>query len=187
MNFKSLALGLATAALAVTLAQPAAAQTLKSLKAEPASAKPGEAVSITAEFDTSKALNCNVRVSYGDGKSENRRINKAEEAKLALSHTYAKPGNYTVKVEPKTDLPVLKCLGKAQSTKVAVVAPPPVAGAGPSCPEGWTLDPKSVSKKTGAYACKAKAGTALPAAKPACPAKLKYHEDAKKGVLGCRA
>lgn len=174
-------------ALGLGLAGGAAAQTLKSVKAEPASAKPGEPVNIGVEFDTSKGLNCNVRISYGDGKSENRRVNKPEEARLALSHTYAKAGNYTVKVEPKTDLPVLKCLGKAMSAKVSVVAPPPVVAAAPSCPEGWTLDARSVNKKSGAYGCKAKAGTALPATKPACPDKLKYHEDAKKGVLGCRA
>jgi hypothetical protein len=186
MTIKSIAQFLAPAALALVLAQPAAAQTLKSVQAEPASVKPGEAVAITAEFDISKGLNCNVRVSYGDGKSQNVRVNKEGEAKLALSHAYAKPGDYTVKVEPKTALPVLKCLGKAQSAKVSVVAPPPVAGAGPACPQGWTLDARSVNRKSGAFSCKASAGTALPATKPACPGKLKYSEDARKGVLGCR-
>ena len=57
---------------------------------------------------------------------------------------------------------------------------------GPSCPEGWKLDAKSVVKKTGAYACSAKAGTAIPDKKPVCPGELSYFENSKKGMFGCK-
>ena len=75
---------------------------------------------------------------------------------------------------------------------VKVAAPPPAAaampakGAGPSCPDGWKLSAVSVSKKSGAYTCAAKAGTALPTAKLDCPAPLGYFENKAKGQLGCR-
>ena len=60
------------------------------------------------------------------------------------------------------------------------------AAAGPACPEGWKLNAKSVVRKTGAYTCTAKAGTAVPDKKPACPGELTYFENGKKGLLGCR-
>jgi hypothetical protein len=74
---------------------------------------------------------------------------------------------------------------------VKVVAPvvataAPAAAAAPACPEGWKLDKKSVSKKTGAFTCTAKAGTAAPAGKLACAGTLGYFENTKKGQLGCR-
>ena len=48
------------------------------------------------------------------------------------------------------------------------------------------LDKKSVNKKTGAYTCTAKAGTAAPASHAACPGSLSYFENSKKGHLGCK-
>ena len=96
------------------------------------------------------------------------------------------------KVEPRTKLPMLKCSGADVSTTVNVVpvvaaaAPAASAAAAPACPEGWKLDKKSVSKKTGAFTCTAKAGTAAPAGKLACAGTLGYFENTKKGQLGCR-
>jgi hypothetical protein len=87
---------------------------------------------------------------------------------------------------------MLKCTGGDHSTTikvlpvVAAAAPAAAAAAAPACPEGWALDKKSVSKKTGAYTCTAKAGTAAPAGKLACPGTLGYFENTKKGQLGCR-
>jgi hypothetical protein len=86
-------------------------------------------------------------------------------------------------------------LGKDISTTLTVAAPPapaaapvtaaaPAVAAGPICPGGWTLDKKSVSKKTGAYTCRAKKGTSLPKDKLACGGKLFYFEGAT--ALGCR-
>jgi|APDOM4702015118_1054815.scaffolds.fasta_scaffold22795_2 hypothetical protein len=171
------------------------AQTLSGVKVEPATAKPGEAVRITATFDDAEKPNCNVRVHFGDGATKDFKINQAKDIPLVTEYTYAKAGSYTVKVEPKTALPTLKCVGKNQSLVVKVAAPVPAAApaaakagaaAGPACPEGWKLSAKSVNKKTGAFTCTAKAGTAAPASKLACPAPLGYFENTSKGQLGCR-
>jgi hypothetical protein len=43
-----------------------------------------------------------------------------------------------------------------------------------------------VNKKTGAFTCTARAGSALPASKSECPAPLGYFENKSKGQLGCR-
>ena len=56
----------------------------------------------------------------------------------------------------------------------------------PQCPPGWALDAKSMVKKSGAFTCRAKAGTAAPEGKLACPGELGYFENRKKGQLGCR-
>ena len=194
---------IAVAALAPLAAGTALAQTLKSVKVEPAAAKVGEPVAVTAELDVSGGLNCGLRLHFGDGATQDAKINQQKDASYRVEHRYAKPGSYTVKAEPKTLMPVGKCLGKNQEAQVVVaaavavaaapapavvapVAPAKAAAAGPACPAGWTLDAKSVSKKTGAYTCKAKAGTAAPADKLACPGSLGYYENTKKGQLGCR-
>jgi hypothetical protein len=175
------------AAAVVVATAPLAAQTLQSVKVDPATAEPGKPVTITAAFDISGGLNCNVRFNFGDGASQDQKVNQEKDANLAVQHSYAKAGTYTVKVEPKTKLPALKCLGKNQEAVVKVVAPAPAgAAAAPSCPEGWKLDKKSVNKKSGAYTCTAKAGTAAPASHAACPGSLSYFENSKKGQLGCK-
>ena len=181
---KTLRFLLATAA--VFAAAPLAAQTLQSVTATPATAKPGEPVTITAAFDISQGLNCNVRFHFGDGSTQDQKVNQEKDANLAVQHSYAKPGSYTVKVEPKTALPALKCLGKNQQTVVQIVAATAAAAAAPSCPQGWKLQAKSVNKKSGAFTCTAKPGTPLPAERPACPGQLSYFENGKKGQLGCR-
>ena len=99
-------------------------------------------------------------------------------------------------IEPKRVTSHLKCSGKNLTAAYKVVAAPVAAApagtasaavkAGPTCPEGWKLDAKSVNKKTGAYGCTAKAGTALPEKKPVCPGDLTYSENSKKGMLGCK-
>ena len=178
---------LLTAAAIVIASAPLAAQTLQSVKVDPATAEPGKPVTITAAFDISNGLNCNVRINFGDGASQDQKVNQEKDANLSVQHSYAKAGSYTVKVEPKTKLPALKCLGKNQEAVVKVVAPAPAgAAAAPSCPEGWKLSAKSVNKKSGAYTCTAKAGTAAPASHAACPGSLSYFENIKKGQLGCK-
>ena len=188
MKLPLLALGV----LVVALTGPVHAQTLLSVKAEPASAKTGEAVKISAQFDLSKAQNCLVRIHFGDGTTTDAKINQEKDANLVLSHSYDKAGSYTVMVEPKTKLPMLKCTGGNEKTVVTITAPPPpvvaaaAAAAAPTCPAGWKLAAKSVNKKTGAFQCTAKPGSAVPADKVTCPAKLDYYESSKKGQLGCR-
>jgi hypothetical protein len=127
-----------------------------------------------------------------------RKINSAAEVPFKTTHTYAKPGDYTITADPGRVGGSLGCIGKNATAMVKVSAPPaaaPAAGASaagktaaalPTCPEGWKLDAKSVNKKSGAYTCTAKAGTATPDKKPACPGDLTYFENSKKGQMGCR-
>jgi PKD domain len=170
----------------------AQAQTLTGATMAPAEIKAGEKTTLTASFELKdNATNCRVQVNFGDGTpAEVFKINQAKDVPLVAAHTYANAGTYTVKVEPRTKLPMLKCTGGDHSATVkvlpVVVAAAPAAAAGPACPEGWTLDKKSVVKKTGAFNCTAKAGTAAPAAKLACPGTLAYVENTKKGQIGCR-
>ncbi len=171
----------------------ASAQTLQGLKVEPARAKVGEEVKVTATFDISQGLNCNVRFEFGDGEQRNVVINQIDDATMVLRHRYAAPGTYTVNVLPRTAMPTLKCMGDDMHATVAVAggsaaaaAPGKAAAPKPSCPGGWTLDAKSVNKKTGAYLCRAKPGTAAPAERLACPNGLGYYENLGKGLLGCR-
>jgi hypothetical protein len=187
---------LALCSLAAAL-PPVVAQTIAGVAVEPAQAKVGEPVTITATFDDASNPNCNARVHFGDGASHDFKINQLKDVPLVTRRTYAKPGTYTVRVEGKTALPMLKCVGKTKSAVVKVVAPPApppppatsaaAAPAGaPECPSGWTLDAKSVNKKTGAFTCSAKAGTTLPMARLDCPGALTYFENKTKAQLGCR-
>ena len=110
---------------------------------EPAEIKPGESSTLTATFELKdNAVNCNVRVNFGDGSPEvNYKLNQAKDVPLVAAHTYAAAGTYTVKVEPRTKLPMLKCTGADLSTTVKVVAPvaaaAPAAAAAtaPACPK----------------------------------------------------
>ena len=176
-------------------AGPLGAQTLLDARVEPASVQPNQPVKLTANFGNADNPNCGVRVHWGDGQSNDFKINQSKDVPLVTQHAYAKPGSYTVMVEPKTQGIALKCVGANQRATVAVVAPPPPAAASspaattakaPTCPAGWKLDAKSVNKKTGAYTCSAKAGTAAPNPAPQCPGALTYFHNAKRGQLGCR-
>jgi hypothetical protein len=181
------------AGLCIALAVPVFAQTFSGVKVEPAVAKVGEPVTITGAFDSAGNPNCNLRVDFGDGKNKNFKINQEKDVPLVTTHTYTKPGNYRVQILPRTDLPMLKCKGGDQKAMLKVEAPmaaaaaPMAKAAAATCPDGWKLGAAGVSKKSGAYTCTAKAGTALPAAKPECPAPLGYFENKTKGQLGCRA
>lgn len=175
------------------------AQTLKGIKLDVAQTQVGQAVTATVDLDSPNAPNCGLRVRWGDGAVTERRINSAAELAFKTTHTYTKPGDYSVVADPGKVGGSLGCVGKKASAMVKVVAPPPpppkpagaasasMAAAGPSCPDGWKLDAKSVNKKTGAYTCTAKAGTAVPEKRPVCPGDLTYTENSKKGMLGCKA
>jgi hypothetical protein len=177
---KTMFRGLVLWMLGIGVAQ---AQTIAGLKVEPAQPRAGEPVQITVLFDNADSPNCNVRLHFGDGTNRDHKVNQAKDVPLVRSHTYVKPGQYTIKAEGKTALPMLKCLGANQTTLVKVVA---AAAKAPACPAGWKLDAKSVNKKTGAYTCGAKAGTAAPATRPDCPAPLSYFENKTRGQFGCR-
>lgn len=184
------------AALAASLAVSgvARAQTLADIKVEPAQARAGEKVTLTANFDVANAINCAVQIQWGDGVTDTFKVNNTKDVPMVISHAYPKAGAFKVKVEPKRVGPVLQCSGKGKEAAVTIVAPPPAAtAAAPGaakaaspCPEGWKLDKAGVNKKTGAFTCTARAGTALPQARLACPGSLGYFENAKKGQLGCK-
>lgn len=177
------------------IAMAAHAQTVTGVTVEPATAKVGEPVKITATFSDADNPNCNVRLHLGDGRVEMKRLNQPKDVPLIVNTSYDKAGEYQVQIEPKTNLPLLKCLGKKQFAKVTIqplqkmqstIKSAVPEGAAPACPTGWALAKGSFNKKTGAYACAAKPNTPLPAAKLACPAPLGYFENQAKGQLGCR-
>lgn len=172
----------------------AQAQKLTGVSVEPAKAEVGQSVKATSAFEVSNgAINCKVRVNWGDGKSRDFHINQDKDVPLVLDHAYAKPGKYTVKVEGKGGI---KCMGADQHATVEVtakgkagktVAAASAASAPASaCPTGWKLTKAGVSKKTGAFACSAKANTPIPEPKVVCPGDLTYFDNVKKGQLGCR-
>jgi hypothetical protein len=202
----------AAAALAASLLAASAlhAQTLTGLQLDRATVKVGEPVHATASLTHGDAINCGLRISWGDGKGDDHKITEAGHIPLKSSHAYAQPGDYTVVVEPKKVTSHLGCIGKKQTAvvKVAAAAPPPPPPAAPApapapaavppasakaappaglqCPSGWTLNAKSVNKKSGAFTCTAKGGTPVAGDKVSCPGELTYFENVKKGQLGCR-
>jgi hypothetical protein len=210
VNKNKLLLGLA---FGMCLSFGAQAQTLTGLKLEPAQVKVGEPVKATISFEASGSYNCGVSINWGDGNADPIRIQSEKDVPKVITHTYTKPGNFKAEVYPDRISSSLKCVGKDKpNATVAVVAPAPVAApaapaapaasaakpaasaakpvaaapAGPACPAGWTLNKASVNKKTKAFTCTAKAGTAAPADKLACPGDLGYFENVKKGQIGCR-
>jgi hypothetical protein len=184
MSYKALLI------FATFIAPAALAQTLTGVKVEPAQIKAGESATITADFEVTGGVNCGLRLHFGDGSTMDYKINQTKDVPLVVTHAYAKPGSYEIKAEPKRNEWTLGCLGKNQTTRLDVAAIRSASAAStasvPQCPEGWKLDAKSVNKKTGAYACRAKAGTPAPAGKLECQGNLGYFENSKKGVLGCQ-
>ncbi len=165
------------------------AQKIEALKAEPAKAEVGQPVKATTSLEvTNNAINCRVRLHWGDGQQVDFDVNQEKDVPLVLEHRYAKAGKYTVMVEGKGGK---KCLGKDQTAAVEITpkAGAAVAPAGSAvaalCPTGWKLV-KGSAKKNGAFTCSAKAKTPVPEPKLVCPGDLTYFENTKKGQLGCR-
>jgi hypothetical protein len=175
-----------------TLSLSVQAQKITALQVEPAKAEVGQAVKVITSLDVGNgAVNCRVRVHFGDGQTTDFQINQPKDVPLVLEHAYAKPGKYTLHVEGKGGS---KCLGEDQHasleivTKAAAGKPAAVAASAAAsvCPTGWKLTKAGVSKKTGAFTCTAKAKTPVPEPKVVCPGELTYFENVKKGQLGCR-
>ena len=188
--------------LTAALALPAAgfAQTLTSVTVEPAAIQAGESVKVTVNFDSEGPINCGLRLHFGDGAPIDYKINQQKDLALAVPRTYAKAGEYRIMAEPKTVGTILKCSGRNQAAflKVAAAAPPvaapstqapaapgSAAASAYECPDGWTLDRKSVRKKTGAFTCQAAPGTRI-TARLSCPGDMTYFENRRKGLMGCR-
>ncbi len=192
------------AALVAVCATVVSAQTLTGIKTAPAQVKVGEPVTLTADMEPKgDNINCGLKFNWGDGTNTYEKITSAADIPRVGSHSYSKPGTYTVSVEPTKAGSSLKCAGKDMKTTVTVAAAPAPVAAAPAaapapaatpvkaamaetCPTGWKLAKPGVNKKTKAFTCTAKANTALPEAKVSCPGDLTYFENAKKGQLGCR-
>jgi hypothetical protein len=189
------------AALALVYVSGVQAQTLTAIKVEPAQIKAGESVKLTAELDVKdNQTNCGLLFVWGDGTPNGQeKITSSRDVPRIANHTYAKPGTYTISVEPTKVGSALKCNGKDMKATVTVAALPvaapvaaapaaaaPAAAMAETCPAGWKLAKPGVNKKTKAFTCTAKANTKLPEAKVACPGDLTYFENGKKGQLGCR-
>jgi hypothetical protein len=152
-------------------------------------AKVGEPVKATVNFDVPNGLNCGMHVHWGDGTSDTFKINQEKDVPLQATHSYAKPGSYKIKAEPKRVGTSLKCGGDNQEATVVVAAPAATKTAAVTagvCPVGWKLAAPGVNKKSQAFTCTAPANSSLPQAKVSCPGELTYFENAKKGQLGCR-
>ena len=190
----------------VLAAGAVSAQTLKSITVDVAQARVGQTVTATVGLESANAPNCGLRVRWGDGAVTERKISEAREMPFVTTHAYAKAGDYTVVADPGKVGASLGCVGKKASATVKVVAPPPPPAPStstsppavvvaappktapvPTCPDGWKLDARSFVKRTGAYTCTAKAGTAIPEKKVACQGELTYFENSKKGKLGCQS
>lgn len=178
------------------LCSAAFAQTLVSVTVDKPQVVAGQAVKASVAFDVDNSVNCGIRFDWGDGTGEDIKVEDAQKIPLVMNHTYSKAGDYTVAVAPKKVTSRLGCLGKTQSVIVKVAAPasaaapivpvPGVAAVANACPAGWKLNAKSVNKKTKAFSCNAKPGTAAPEKKLACEGATGYFENTKKGVIGCQ-
>jgi hypothetical protein len=181
------------------LCSAAFAQTLTGFKLDAPQATVGQPIKATIDFEVTNNVFCGVRIDWGDGIGDELKIDKPTKVPYAISHTYSKAGDYLVTVKPEKVTSHLRCMGKNQQTNLKVVAAavapaasapavvsPAKASNTHTCPSGWALNAKSVNKKTQAFTCSAKAGTAAPDKKLECAGDTGYFENVKKGVLGCR-
>jgi hypothetical protein len=123
----------ALAAALLLAAGAASAQLLSSAALDRPSINTGETARLTVQFDVPSGINCGIRVHWGDGSEDNFKVNQAKDVPLVASHAYAKPGSYTVKVEPKTQgMTTMKCGGRNQEVALAVKAPAVAATAAPA-------------------------------------------------------
>jgi hypothetical protein len=139
---------------------------------------------------------CGIRISWGDGTSQSKRVNESSELQWVFTHQYLTPGAYTVTVEPDRIGVVPGCEGVKKTEVVSVLPEGGMASRGRFlgrlsnvglCPTGWSLaNPQPQGWGAGSYLCNAPATTALPETRQECPGDLTYFENAKKGVLGCR-
>ena len=194
----------------VALSGAALAQMLAGITIEPSTVVQGGSVKATVAIDVMSGINCGMRLHWGDGSSDNVKVNQKKDVPWVASHTYAKAGKYEIMAEGKTQGMMPGCGGKNQKVALEVTAPPapaPVAAAVPAaakpgavpkattvaaaapaspCPEGWTLTKAGVHKTTKAFTCTAAANTKLPDQRLVCPGNLDYFENSKKGHLGCK-
>ena len=144
-------------------------------------------VKFTVSGEAAAGDSCGYFVEYSDGAAGDSRVVGDKEGRFPRSHerTFTRPGNYVVRAKGQRVKTTFGCDGDVTTlvTVAAGGAAPAkraAAQAKPSCPQGWTLDDRSVNTATGAFDCLAKP----PAKKLACGPELNYYEQA--GMIGCR-
>lgn len=185
------------AVLAAGFGVTAHAQLIGSVTVSPPTVRAGEPVTVSANVDVMGGNYCGFAVFYGDGKNSESYSDVSHPTPFITTHVYAKPGTYTISMGGRHVESHPNCGGAdkfatvtvTEGAKPVAVAPVPApataATASTVCKAPWKLSGK-FNAKTGAYTCAAKAGSALPEPKPACPGDLTYFENAKKGQFGCR-
>jgi hypothetical protein len=187
----------AAALLAIACAAAAQAGTINAVKVEPASTQVGAQVKVIVE-GTNEGM-CGLRVEYGNGDFDLTRMREGRDNfPRSFMKIYNQPGTYTIVAKGGRDGTALGCPGEARTTvtvaaapaAAAATAPKPAAAAAaaaaPTCPEGYKLNAKSVSKKTGAFNCAADKGAKKPEKPLACPTGTEYFATPKGSSLGCR-
>lgn len=168
----------------------AQAQVLGTITASSTSVKVGEPVTITANIDVLNGNYCGFVVGFGDGTFKDAVSDASTPVPLVVTRTYDKPGSYHVTLGGKNVQNHPNCGGPERAVDITVAGPVAPTKAVPLkpadvCAKGWKLSGK-LNAKTGSFTCAAKAGTALPAEKPACKGDLSYFENVKKGQYGCK-
>ena len=172
------------------------AGSITGVKVDPANATVGAQVKVTVEGSDEGI--CGLRVEYGNGDVDVTKMSQGKDNfPRSFMKSYNKAGSYTIIAKGGRDGTAMGCPGEFKTQVVVAEAPKPVPAAGaapvaaasaaPACPEGYTLNAKSVNKKTGAYSCAQKKGTAKPEKAMACPAGTEYFATPKGSSLGCRA
>ena len=182
---------LAIAVLALCAAATAQAGTITGVRVDPPNVMAGGQVKVTVEGQDEG--NCGLRVEYGTGDVDVTRMSAGKDNfPRSFMHTYNGAGTFTIIAKAGREGSTLGCSGEA-STTVAVApapapvpAPPPVMAA-PACPDGFSLNRRSVNRRTGAYTCAAQPGVQLPPAGITCPPDTAYYTNTEGTMLGCKA
>jgi hypothetical protein len=138
----------------VLVAGAASAQLVSGAALERPSINAGETAKLTVDFDVPSGTNCGLRVHWGDGSADNFKINQTKDVPLVATHAYAKPGKFTVKVEPKTQGMTMKCGGANREVALNVQAP---AQAEPPAKAATKVAPAKAAHKPAKSASSAKA------------------------------
>lgn len=154
---------------------------------EPNPAKAGQPVRITVNGDTDPAVYCGLLIGFGDGSDQRVVVGDKEPFPKVVTHTFAAPGNYTVRADGRKVDNRFGCTGKVKVAMVVEAAPAvagakPATAAGPACPEGYKL--KGKPGKAGDFTCTAGKGARKPEKVMDCGDKLEYFQT--RTTLGCR-
>ncbi len=196
MNIMKNAAGSLAALVLAGVAGFAVAGNISGVKIEPANTQVGTQVKVTVTGEDEGI--CGLRVEYGNGDVDVTKMNKGkDDFPRSFMKSFNKAGTYTVVAKGGREGSTFGCNGEAKAQVVVAEAPKPAAAAAPaaapgaraaapSCPDGYTLNSKSVNKKTGAFTCAAKKGATKPEKAIACAAGTEYFATPKGSSLGCR-